>query len=163
MVTLFHDMMHKEIEIYMDDIIFSQKGIEVDLEKVIAIIEMPAPRIEKEVRGFLGRLNYISRFISQLTATCEPIFKLIRKNHAVKWDDDYQSTFEKIKQYLTEPLVLLFEYDIAYVTQKAIKRSVIADYLANQPLDKLGHLRYDFPDENIMVISMNREKEKNGP
>ena len=49
---------------------------------------MPEPRTEKEVCGFLGRLNYISRFISHLTATCEPIFKLLRKDQTVKWNDD---------------------------------------------------------------------------
>ncbi|XP_019462936.1 PREDICTED: uncharacterized protein LOC109361858 [Lupinus angustifolius] len=224
--------------------IVSQKGIEVDPEKVKLIIKMPAPRTEIEVRGFLGRLNYISRFIFQLTSTCEPIFKLLRKNHAVKWNDDCQSAFEKIKQYLIEPpvlmppvlgrplilyltvldesmgcvlgqhdesgrkehtiyylskkftaceikysllertcctlvwasrrlrqymlshttwliskmdsikyifekpvltgriakwKVLLSEYDIAFVTQKAIKGNVIADYLANEPFNKLGH------------------------
>ena len=109
MVALFHDMMHKEIEVYVDDIIakskteeqhlvnlrklferlrkyrlrlnpakctfgvklgkllgfiISQKGIEVDLEKVKAILEMPEPHNEKQVRGFLGHLNYIARFIS---------------------------------------------------------------------------------------------------
>ncbi|RDX92350.1 Pol polyprotein, partial [Mucuna pruriens] len=41
---------------------------------------MPAPKTETKVRGFLGRINYISRFISQLIATCIPIFKLLRKN-----------------------------------------------------------------------------------
>ena len=60
------------------------KGIEVDPVKVKSIQEMPAPRTEKEVRGFLGCLNYISRFISHLTATCEPILKLLRKDQAVK-------------------------------------------------------------------------------
>jgi len=109
MVTLFHDMMHKEIEVYVDDMIaksaseeehlfnlkklferlrkyklglnptkctfgvkfgkllgfiVSQRGIEVDPDKVCAILEMPHPCNEKEVRGFLGRLNYISIFIS---------------------------------------------------------------------------------------------------
>ncbi|XP_019435846.1 PREDICTED: uncharacterized protein LOC109342288 [Lupinus angustifolius] len=49
--------------------IVSQKGIEVDPKKIRVIVEMPVPRTEKEVRGFLGRLNYISRFSSQLTAT----------------------------------------------------------------------------------------------
>ena len=44
--------------------VVSQKGIEVDLNKVKAILKMPEPRIEKQVRGFLGRLNYIARFIS---------------------------------------------------------------------------------------------------
>jgi len=75
--------------------IVSQKGIEIDPEKVKVILEMPEPRTEKQVRGFLGRLNYITRFISQLTATCEPIFKLLRKNQAVLWNNDYQEAFEK--------------------------------------------------------------------
>ena len=122
MTSLFHDMMHKEIEVYVDDMIaksqteedhlehllklfqhlrkyklrlnpnkctfgvcsgrlmgfiVSQRGIEVDPDKVKAIREMPAPKTEKQVRGFLGRLNYISRFISHMTATCGPIFKLL--------------------------------------------------------------------------------------
>ena len=46
------------------DFIMSQKGIEVDPDKVKAILEMPKPRTEKQVQGFLGRLNYIARFIS---------------------------------------------------------------------------------------------------
>ena len=31
--------------------------------------EMPPPRIEKEIRDFLGQLQYISQFISKLTST----------------------------------------------------------------------------------------------
>jgi len=141
-------MMHKEIEVYVDDMIakskseeehlvnlrklferlrkfklrlnpakctfgvrsgkllsfiVSQKGIEVDPDKVRAILEMPHPCTKREVRGFLGRLNYIARFISQLTFTCEPIFKLLRKNHTVEWNEDCQEAFDKIKQYLQEP------------------------------------------------------------
>jgi len=68
--------------------IVSQKGIEVDPDKVRAIQNMPAPKTEKEVRGFLGRLNYIARFISHLTATCKPIFKLLRKSQGVEWNGD---------------------------------------------------------------------------
>lgn len=64
---------------------------------------MPEPKTEKKVCGFLGRLNYIARFISHLMATCEPIFKLLCKDHAVVWNDNCQNAFEKIKQYLQEP------------------------------------------------------------
>jgi len=84
----------------------SQRGIEVDPDKVRAILEMPHPCTEKKVRGFLGRLNYIARFIFQLTSTCQPIFKLLRKNKAVKWNEDCQIAFDKIKQYLREPPIL---------------------------------------------------------
>ena len=103
MVALFHNMIHHEIEVYVDDMIarsqteeehldhlyklferlkkyklrlnlnkftfgmifgkllgfsVSGKGIEVYTAKVKAIQEMSSPHIEKEVRGFLGRLNY---------------------------------------------------------------------------------------------------------
>jgi hypothetical protein len=53
--------------------VVSDKGIKVDPKKVKVIQSMPTPKIEKDVRGFLGRLNYIARFISQLTMTCDPI------------------------------------------------------------------------------------------
>jgi len=69
----------------------------VDLDKVKVILEMPEPCTKKQVRGFWGRLNYIARFISQLTATCEPFFRLLHKNQSVKWDDDCQVAFERIK------------------------------------------------------------------
>ena len=38
-------------------------GIEVNPDKIKAILDMPVSRTEKEIRGFLGRLQYISRFM----------------------------------------------------------------------------------------------------
>ena len=60
--------------------VVSGKGIGVDPAKVKVIQEISSPCTEKEVRGFLGRLNYIARFISHLTSTCETIFKLLKKD-----------------------------------------------------------------------------------
>ena len=68
---------------------------------------MPVPRTEKEIRGFLGILQYISRFIAKLTSICEPIFRLLRKNQPTVWNDDCQLTFENIKEYLLSPSVLV--------------------------------------------------------
>ena len=100
--------------------IVSQRGIEVDPNKVRAILEMPHPCTEKEVRGFLGRLNYIARFIFQLTTTCELILKLLRKNQVVEWNEDCHIAFDKIKQYLRELLILCLSIPgmplILYVT-----------------------------------------------
>ena len=57
--------------------------------------------------SFLGRLNYISRFIAQLTTTCKPIFKLLKKDAAIKWTSECQNAFDKIKEYLANPPVLV--------------------------------------------------------
>ena len=150
--TLFHDMMHKDVEVYVDDMIVksqgradhlaalqrfferirqfrlrlnpkkctfgvtsgkllghivSECGIEVDPKKTKAILDMLALRTEKEIRGFLGRLQYISRFIARLTDICKPIFRLLRKNQPTVWNDDCQRAFEKIKEYLLSPPVLV--------------------------------------------------------
>ena len=49
--------------------------------------------------------------------------------------------------------MVLTEYDIQYTTQKAIKRSVLADYLSQQPLeDDYQPMKFEFPDEDIMYI-----------
>ncbi|XP_061947896.1 uncharacterized protein LOC133671224 [Populus nigra] len=68
---------------------------------------MSAPKTEKEVRSFLGSLNYIARFILQLTVTCEPIFRLLRKKNPGVWDEDCQEAFDKIKQYMQKPPLLV--------------------------------------------------------
>ncbi|KAE8735344.1 No pollen germination related 2 [Hibiscus syriacus] len=152
MVTLFHDMMHKEIEVYVDDMIaksrteeehiqnlrklfqrlrkyqlklnpakctfgvtsgkllgfvVSKKGIEIDPDKVKAIQDLPPPNTKKEVRGFLGRLNYISRFISQLTDKCDPMFKLLRKNNPEVWNEECQEALDIIKKYLSNAPILV--------------------------------------------------------
>ncbi|KAA3486998.1 Integrase, catalytic core [Gossypium australe] len=68
--------------------VVSKKGTEIDLEKIKAIQELPPPRTQKEVRGFLGRLNYISKFISQLTEKCNLIFRLRKKHNPGVWDEE---------------------------------------------------------------------------
>ena len=152
MTTIFHDMMHKEVEVYVDDVIIksktqvdhvydlrkfferlrkynlklnpakcafgvpsgkllgfiiSRRGIELDPAKVKSIRELPPPKNKTEVMSFLGRLNYISRFIAQLSTTCEPIFKLLKKDAAIQWTDECQESFDKIKEYLANPPVLV--------------------------------------------------------
>ena len=87
--------------------VVSKKGIEIDPNKVRAIQELPLPRTQKKVRSFMGRLNYIARFISQMTAKCDPIFKMFRKHNSSEWDEECQKAFDNVKEYLTNPPVLV--------------------------------------------------------
>jgi len=48
--------------------------------------------------------------------------------------------------------MLLSEYDILYVTQKAIKGSALADYFAHQPIEDYQPMQAGFPDEDICAI-----------
>ena len=57
--------------------------------------------------SLLGRLNYISRFIAQLTTTFEPIFKLLKNNATVDCTEEFREDFERIKNYLSNHPVLV--------------------------------------------------------
>ena len=62
---------------------------------------------KKQIRNFLGKVNYIARFIAQLTATCDPLFKLLKKDMKIEWTNECQAVFDKIKQYFLNPPVLV--------------------------------------------------------
>ena len=87
--------------------IVNKKGIEVDPNKIKAIQNLPPPRTQKKVQGFFGRLNYISRFISQISTKCDPIFKLLKKHDLEEWTKKCQTTFDKVRNYLSTPLILV--------------------------------------------------------
>ncbi|XP_075076296.1 putative mitochondrial protein AtMg00860 [Nicotiana tabacum] len=86
--------------------IVSRQGIELDPSKVKAIQDLPPPKSKKDVRKFLGRLNYISHFIAQSTMICELIFKMLKKDAATSWTEECQKAFDIIKEYLFTPPVL---------------------------------------------------------
>ena len=109
----------------------SDRRIEVDPSKIKAILEMPPPKSEKEIRGFLGRLQYISWFIAKLNSTCEPIFKLLRKN------DECQKAFELIKEYLLHPLILMPpQYRKPLLLYLSIIGDAVGSMLAQEDDDK---------------------------
>ena len=85
----------------------TQRGIKVDPNKIKAIVEMKPPRTEKEIQGFLGRIQYISCFIAQLTMTCAPLFRLLKKEVPTVWNEQCQKALEKIKNYLMKPPILV--------------------------------------------------------
>ena len=48
--------------------------------------------------------------------------------------------------------VLLAEYDIVYMTRKAMKGSVIADHLADHAREDYESLKFDFLDEDVLSV-----------
>ena len=49
--------------------------------------------------------------------------------------------------------MVLTKYDMQYTTQKEIKVSVLVDHLAHQAVDDYQSLTFEFPDENIMLVT----------
>ena len=69
----------------------SQRGIEVNPEKVQAIINMASPRTVKKVQKLTGRIATLNRFVSRATDKCLPFFKTLKQ--AFAWTDECEEAF----------------------------------------------------------------------
>jgi hypothetical protein len=61
------------------------------------------------MKSLLGKINFVRRFISNLSQKVLPFSPLLRikKNQKFVWGDEQQKAFDEIKQYMKEPPVLV--------------------------------------------------------
>ena len=82
----------------------SQRGIEANLDKVKAIIEVKSPKTVKEVQSLIGKVAILNRFVSRATDKCMSFFKVLKK--VFQWTDECEEALAKLKEYLTKPPLL---------------------------------------------------------
>ena len=84
----------------------SGKGIQVDPAKIEIILHLPAPKTQRELRGFLGHAGYYRRFIENFSKIFAPIFRLLAKDSEFSWSTACQQSFETLKEKLVHVPVL---------------------------------------------------------
>ena len=80
---------------------------------------------------------------------------LITKLDPIKFIFEKPSLSGRIARWL----VLLSAFDILYLSQKAIKGSAIADFLAERANEEYEPMSFEFPDEDLMAV-LQIEKEE---
>ena len=88
--------------------ILTPDGVKADPAKVEAILQMSHPTDIAGVQRIMGTINYLAKFLPQLSILSEPLRQLTRKDIAFVWDDTHDKAFAKLKQLVTEPPVLKF-------------------------------------------------------
>jgi len=79
----------------------------MDIKKVSAILDWPAPTTVKEVQSFLGLANFYRRFIKNFAKIAYPLNKLTRKNVPFVWSKDANDSFELLKRSFTSAPILI--------------------------------------------------------
>ncbi|XP_075504634.1 uncharacterized protein LOC142542074 [Primulina tabacum] len=87
--------------------IVTDRGIEVNQEKVKSVLSMPSPRSVKEVQKLTGRIASLSRFISRSAHQSYPFFQVLRKAQQFGWDEKCEQAFQDLKIHLAGLLVLV--------------------------------------------------------
>ena len=85
-----------------------KKGIKINQNKTNAILEAKAPTNKKELQSLLGKINFLRRFISNLSGKMQAFSPLLRLSKGgFEWGQEQQEAFDKIKEYLIKPPILV--------------------------------------------------------
>ena len=94
----------------------SRDGVDIEAQKVKAVLEAREPETATEVRSFLGLVNFSARFIPDLSTIAEPLRQLTRNDVPFEFDKKERDAFNKLKQAITSADTLAF-YDPQAKTQ----------------------------------------------
>ncbi|GJS03400.1 reverse transcriptase domain-containing protein [Tanacetum coccineum] len=126
MMAIFHDMIKKTMEVFMDDFLvfgdsfssclsyldmmlkrISKNGIEVDKAKLDVIAKLPPPTTVKGIRSFLGHAVFYQKFIQDFSKIAQPMTHLLEKETPFVFSKECFESFEYLKKKLTEALILV--------------------------------------------------------
>ena len=85
---------------------YTGSGVTPAAGKSQAITKWPIPTSTKEVRSFLGLVNFYRRFIPKFADLAAPHTSLTENKVSFTWQDTHQKAFESLKQALISPPVL---------------------------------------------------------
>ena len=94
--------------------VVSANGIQSDPEKIRAVKAWPLPENISEPRGFLGAASYYRRFVPGFATKAEPLCRPLQKEASFEWKAEQDDAFQKLKECLTSPPVLIYPVYTGY-------------------------------------------------
>ncbi|KOM30936.1 hypothetical protein LR48_Vigan01g049100 [Vigna angularis] len=85
--------------------IISQRGVEMDDEKIKAVVDWERPKSVKSLRGFLGLSGYYRRFIRDYGKIARPLTELLKKG-GFAWNGRAEEAWQTLKTAVTTAPVL---------------------------------------------------------
>ena len=86
----------------------TQQGVLPQPRKVKAILNMEKPKTKKQLRGFIGMINYYRYMWKQRSQLLAPLSEMAGKNKPFKWTDKHDKAFREIKRIVSKRVLLSF-------------------------------------------------------
>ena len=86
----------------------NSEGYQIDPALTEALKNFPIPTSQTDVRSFLGLVNQICNFTTEIAELMTPFKELLKKGSAFVWTDELQLAFEKAREQLATPKTLTF-------------------------------------------------------
>lgn len=91
--------------------IVNKEGTRPLADKVKAIVDFPRPEVVKQLRRFLGMINFYRRFIPNAASVQSPLNRLlcgrkVKGNAPIEWSTDAEKAFQASKEALANAALL---------------------------------------------------------
>jgi hypothetical protein len=86
-------------------IVFDSR-ISIHRERIVAILNLPAPISKKEVQAFMGVINFVRRFFLDFSVMVKPIHNIFKQDRSFSWTDDVENAFIEINKEISSTSVL---------------------------------------------------------
>ena len=97
-------------------LVVSTEGISTDPSKTSTVASWPTPTCCKDVKKFLGLVNYYRRFVPGCAAIAKRLHRLTEKTAKLKWSHQCEQAFKELKQHLTSaPILTLPDFSKQFV------------------------------------------------
>lgn len=84
----------------------TRDGILIDERNVQVVKEFPIPKTPKQVRSYLGFINYYRGFIKDCAQHALPLTELTRKNVKFRWTEECQKAMDYLSNQIINPPIL---------------------------------------------------------
>ncbi|XP_062713235.1 uncharacterized protein K02A2.6-like [Aedes albopictus] len=88
--------------------VLTDKGLHPDETKITTIKNYPVPTNRKEIHRFIGMVNYLSRFIPNLSSNLTNLRKLISESVPWNWTTAEDKEFKAVKQLVADVRTLRY-------------------------------------------------------
>ena len=80
----------------------TSEGLKPDHSKIDAILKTERPSSGHEIQRLNVTVNYLARFLSQLSAIMQPLMMLTRKEQDWAWGVEQEKSFNDVKDLVTQ-------------------------------------------------------------
>jgi hypothetical protein len=146
--------------------IVSKYGMIIDPERTQAIAKLSPPSSKKSMQSFLGKINFVRRFVPSFSKMVRPLQNLIKKDVLYHWGPKESQAFDSIRKTIVEAPSLIspdfsqdfmlytFAFDQSYVavlTQKNVESNEILIAFMSSSFQG-AKLNYPTIDQQAYVI-----------